>query len=290
MSSTPLGMRPPSFWNFCGSRRKSMISCSSSLASSTPATSLNVTFFCALDDSFALLLPNESALFPPLCIWRMMNTQKPIISRIGTQVESSAVHGLAVGSRAVTTTLRSSSRLASPSYCGGATVRNCRRLACVPEISLPVMVTEAIWPVSTAIMNSVKVSALAAGWNLVEKFQTMTAMTAIAIQNTKLRIVEFKSALPSDFPTAKIPGFTRVSLRRPRPAIDQRESLSKTIFPRRSSTRAPGTSTPAAFARLGIGALLLDVLAFTPITNARATRPNASSRSCSRASARPRSS
>jgi len=27
-------------------------------------------------------------------------------------------------------------------------------------------------------------------------------MTAIAIQNTKLRIVEFKSALPSDFPTA----------------------------------------------------------------------------------------
>ena len=39
-------MRPPSFWNFCGSRRNSMISCSSSLASSTPATSLNVTFFC----------------------------------------------------------------------------------------------------------------------------------------------------------------------------------------------------------------------------------------------------
>jgi hypothetical protein len=26
MSSTPLGMRPPSFWNFWGSRRKSMIS------------------------------------------------------------------------------------------------------------------------------------------------------------------------------------------------------------------------------------------------------------------------
>ena len=67
---------------------------------------------------------------------------------------------------------------------------------------MPVIVTEAIWPVSTAIMNSVKVSDLAAAWNLVEKFQTMTAMTAMTIQNTKLRIVEFKSALPSDFPTA----------------------------------------------------------------------------------------
>ena len=45
--------------------RNSMISCSSSLASSTPATSLKVTFFCELDDSLALLLPNESALLPP---------------------------------------------------------------------------------------------------------------------------------------------------------------------------------------------------------------------------------
>ena len=62
-----------------------MISCSSSFASSTPATSLNVTFFCELDDSFALLLPNDSALLPPLCIWRMKKTQKPIISRIGAQ-------------------------------------------------------------------------------------------------------------------------------------------------------------------------------------------------------------
>ncbi len=60
-----------------------MISWSSSLASSTPATSLNVTFFCELEDSFARDFPNDSALFPPLCIWRMMNSQKPIISRIG---------------------------------------------------------------------------------------------------------------------------------------------------------------------------------------------------------------
>ncbi len=62
-----------------------MISCSSSLASSTPATSLKVTFFWALDDSFALLFPNESALFPPLCICLMRKIQKPIIRRIGAQ-------------------------------------------------------------------------------------------------------------------------------------------------------------------------------------------------------------
>ena len=85
ISSTPLGMRPPSFWNFWGSFRNSMISWSSSLASSTPATSRKVTFFCADDDSFALLLPNDSALLPPLWTWRMKKIQKPIISRIGAQ-------------------------------------------------------------------------------------------------------------------------------------------------------------------------------------------------------------
>ena len=59
-----------------------MISCSSSLASSTPATSLNVTFFCE-PSSFALDLPKESALLPPLCICRMKKTQKPMRSRKG---------------------------------------------------------------------------------------------------------------------------------------------------------------------------------------------------------------
>src|SRR5437879_9783184 len=98
ISSTPFGMRPPSFWNFCGSLRNSMISCSSSFASSTPATSLNVTFFCELDDSLALLLPNERALLPPLCSWRMKNTQKPITTKNGAQLYKSADQELAVGS------------------------------------------------------------------------------------------------------------------------------------------------------------------------------------------------
>ena len=43
-SSTPFGMRAPSAWNFFGFSRNSLISCSSSTASSAPATSLNVTF------------------------------------------------------------------------------------------------------------------------------------------------------------------------------------------------------------------------------------------------------
>jgi len=42
---TPLGMRPPRRVNFFGSLRNAMISSTSSLASSTPATSLNVTRF-----------------------------------------------------------------------------------------------------------------------------------------------------------------------------------------------------------------------------------------------------
>jgi hypothetical protein len=87
-------------------------------------------------------------------------------------------------------------------------VRNVSFAFVVPEISSPVIVTEAIWPVSTAIMNSVKVRDLALAWNLVEKFQTMTAMTAIAIQNTKLRIVEFKSTLPSGVSDGVILGTT----------------------------------------------------------------------------------
>src|SRR5581483_3787656 len=105
--------------------RNSMISWSSSFASSTPATSLKVTFFCELDDSFALLLPNDSALLPPLCIWRMKKIQKPIVSSTGAHEYSSDAHGLAVGSRESTWTFFSINLLTRPSYCAGAYVRKC---------------------------------------------------------------------------------------------------------------------------------------------------------------------
>ena len=121
MSRTPLGIRPPSFWNFCGSFKNSIISWSSSLGSSTPATSLKVTFFCVLDESLAGLFPNDSTLLPPpLCIRRMKKIQKPIMSRIGAHEYNSVAHHGLVASRAVTATSRSTSWLTSPSYCGAA--------------------------------------------------------------------------------------------------------------------------------------------------------------------------
>src|ERR671936_406822 len=52
-SSTPLGMRAPSAWNFFGFSRKSLISCNSSTASSTPATSRKVTFGESTERRFA---------------------------------------------------------------------------------------------------------------------------------------------------------------------------------------------------------------------------------------------
>jgi len=42
--SAPFGILPPSLLNFCGSFKNSIISSTSSLASSIPATSLKVTF------------------------------------------------------------------------------------------------------------------------------------------------------------------------------------------------------------------------------------------------------
>ncbi len=60
-----------------------MISSSSSLASSMPATSLNVTFCVFSLNSLARLLPNDMALPPPICIWRMKKIHTPINSRTG---------------------------------------------------------------------------------------------------------------------------------------------------------------------------------------------------------------
>ena len=53
----------PSFWNFAGSARNSLISSNSSTASSTPATSANVVFGVSLVTSFAFDFPNDSG--PP---------------------------------------------------------------------------------------------------------------------------------------------------------------------------------------------------------------------------------
>ena len=104
-SSTPLGMRAPSCWNFLGFSRNSLISCSSSTASSQPATSLNVTLGESTLTRLALLLPKLMTLEPPPCIWFMMKNQKPMMSRIGRMVNNALVHHGDLGLVASTVTL-----------------------------------------------------------------------------------------------------------------------------------------------------------------------------------------
>ena len=82
-SSAPFGMRPPRRWNFCGARRKSMISCSSYLASSHPATSSNVISGLSMLNILARLLPKLNALLPPPCICRRKNSHSARMSRKG---------------------------------------------------------------------------------------------------------------------------------------------------------------------------------------------------------------
>ena len=81
--STPLGILPPNLLNFCGSFKNSIISCSSSFASSTPATSLKVILFLASFMRRALDFPKDSAFPPPACICRMKNIQIPKSRIIG---------------------------------------------------------------------------------------------------------------------------------------------------------------------------------------------------------------
>ncbi len=69
-----------------------MISWSSSLASSTPATSWKVTLFCP-EMRRARALPNERALAPTPCIRRMKKIQTPTNSSIGAHCRNIAYHG-----------------------------------------------------------------------------------------------------------------------------------------------------------------------------------------------------
>jgi hypothetical protein len=68
-------MRAPRAWNFFGFSRNSLISWSSSTASSTPATSRKVIFGESTDMRLARDLPNDITFEPPPCIWLMMKSQ-----------------------------------------------------------------------------------------------------------------------------------------------------------------------------------------------------------------------
>ena len=75
-------------WNFAGLSRNSLISCSSSIASSAPATSANVVFGVSLLTSFALDLPKFITRLPPPCTEFMMKNSRRTTSRIGSRLTS----------------------------------------------------------------------------------------------------------------------------------------------------------------------------------------------------------
>ena len=85
-------MRAPSAWNFFGFSRNSLISWSSSTASSTPATSLKLIFGESGAMRFARDLPKLITFEPPPCIWFIMKIQKPSRSRIGRIEPISEAH------------------------------------------------------------------------------------------------------------------------------------------------------------------------------------------------------
>ena len=63
-----------------------MISSTSSFASSTPATSANVTLFCESFSMRAFDLPKDIALPPPACSWRMNRKNISPMNTIGRSV------------------------------------------------------------------------------------------------------------------------------------------------------------------------------------------------------------
>ena len=82
-NKAPLGIFPPSLLNFLGSFKNSTISSTSSFASSTPATSLNVTLPLSSFIIFAFDLPNPIAPPLPPCICLMKKIQTAINNNIG---------------------------------------------------------------------------------------------------------------------------------------------------------------------------------------------------------------
>src|ERR1700693_1918030 len=93
-SSTPFGIRAPSAWNFFGFSRNSLISCSSSTASSTPATSRKLIFGESADSRLARDLPNDITFDPPP--WRLFisRNHRPKKRRNGRRNSSSEDHVL----------------------------------------------------------------------------------------------------------------------------------------------------------------------------------------------------
>ena len=85
-------MRAPRAWNFFGFSRNSLISCSSSTASSAPATSLKPILGESGVIRLARLLPKLITFEPPPWTWFIRKIQKPIRSAKGRIEISSELH------------------------------------------------------------------------------------------------------------------------------------------------------------------------------------------------------
>lgn len=81
-----MGILAPMAWNLAGACRNSLISWSSSMASSAPATSAKVVLGVSLVISFARDLPKFMTREPPPCIWFMMNRKIRTITMIGRKL------------------------------------------------------------------------------------------------------------------------------------------------------------------------------------------------------------
>src|SRR5450631_2117554 len=93
-SSTPVGIRAPSAWNFFGFSRNSLISCSSSTASSTPATSRKLIFGESAESRLARDLPNDITFDPPPCRLFISRNHRPKKRMNGSRYSSSEDHVL----------------------------------------------------------------------------------------------------------------------------------------------------------------------------------------------------
>ena len=76
-----MGIFAPIAWNFAGFCRNSLISCSSSMASSAPATSAKVVFGVSLVISLAFDFPKFITREPPPCIWLSRKKKNSAITR-----------------------------------------------------------------------------------------------------------------------------------------------------------------------------------------------------------------
>ena len=108
-SRTPLGILAPSAWNLPGLARNSLISSSSSTASSTPATSLNVIRGWSRVMRFALALPKFMILELPPCIWFRKKNMTNTSSRMGRTEERIVIQRAR---------LRGSTLYVTPGCCG----------------------------------------------------------------------------------------------------------------------------------------------------------------------------